>query len=262
MAFLAGSLAGGFAIYKDVLDFIGGVTTLDFVGAGISVVSLVPYLGDAASVVSKSIRFLDRVPLRKWIDGLAFLAKADTIPRSVRLEILKVVDGTTVTKIRGHGMSDDALLRFVERRIDFRILARALDGAEDVVPSPQLFRLEIDAANYLRAGFPGALKHKGGFPPPNATLRGTTDYRYPDIYIPKDRHAIEVKNGYIKLDKDDFIKKQVLKDAALRADPDTPIDTVTWHFFPNTRGSVGFSDELRELLKEKGIPYIIHLPGT
>jgi Mg-chelatase subunit ChlD len=262
VAFLAGSLAGGFALYKDALDFIGGVTTLDFVGAGISAVSLVPYLGDAVSVVSKSIRFLDRVPLRKWIDGLAFLAKADSIPRQVRIDILKVVDGTTVTKIRNHGMSDAALLRFVEKRIDFRILARSLDGAEDILRSPALYKLEKDAENYLRANTPGALLRQIGFKPPNASPRGTNGYRYPDIYSPSTEHAIEVKNGYIRLDKDDFIKKQVLKDADLIADLDTPIRAVTWHFFPNVRGSVGLSDELRELLQEKGIPYVIHLPGS
>lgn len=86
------------------------------------------------------------------------------------------------------------------------------------------------------------------------------DYRYPDIYIPKDRHAIEVKTGYIKLGNDDFIRKQVLKDFALRANPGTEIDTVKWHFFPNSGGSVGLSDELRQLLQDNEIPYIIHTP--
>ena len=60
--------------------------------------------------------------------------------------------------------------------------------------------------------------------------------------------------GYIRLGKDDFVKNQVFEDAVLIADSGTPIRAVTWHFFPNSRGSVGLSDALRELLQERGIP--------
>jgi len=58
------------------------------------------------------------------------------------------------------------------------------------------------------------------------------------------------------------IEAQVKKDAALLAVGGTSheIVSLTWHFFPNSRGSVGLSDKLRELLELNEIPYVIHTP--
>ena len=117
----------------------------------------------------------------------------------------------------------------------------------------------IDAENYLRTLTPSAKPNKIGFKPPGGTQRGTAGYRYPDIYDKDAKQAIEVKNGYIRLGKDNFIKKQVEKDAALIA-AGGEIRSVTWHFFPNSKGRVGLSDELRQLLQDNQIPYVIHIP--
>ena len=212
--------------------------------------------------MSKSVRHITRLkrvsPLRA-IDAQALIAKSDSIPPSVRLDILEAVEEAAIDKVRAKGLSEDVILGLAKRRIDFGTLARALDGAQSIVRSPQLYRLEIDAENYLRTLTPSAKPNKIGFKPPGGTQRGTAGYRYPDIYDKDAKQAIEVKNGYIRLGKDDFIKKQVEKDAALIA-AGGEIRSVTWHFFPNSKGRVGLSDELRQLLQDNQIPYVIHIP--
>jgi len=87
---------------------------------------------------------------------------------------------------------------------------------------------------------------------------GTRGYRYPDVYDPTTPTAMEVKNGF--WDLSDFVKEQIRKDVALRADVQTPITRVEWHFYPHRNGGVGPSDVLRQELQRNNIPYIIHTP--
>lgn len=240
IAWLAGNLGGGFLAYKDVLDIIGGLTTLDFVGAGISAAALLPVVGDAASVIAKGVKFVRRAG-RKGGDAIAYILKADAIPFVSKIDILRQVDGTTLRKLQDAGMTDDAVLAFAAKRLDFRMLGRAIDGASDVRKSPQLYDVEKLAENYLRNADAGALPRQIGFPPPNRTPgAGTRGYRYPDVYNPTTQKAIEVKNGY--WDDLPYVKDQISKDLALRADPNTPIASVEWHFFPRSDGTVAMID--------------------
>ncbi len=258
IAWLAGNIGGGFLAYKDVLDIIGGLTTLDFVGAGISAVALVPVIGDAGSVIAKGVKFIRRAG-RRGGDAIAYLLKLDAIPFVSKIDVLRQVDGTTLRRLQDAGISDEAILGFARKRIDFRVLDRAVDGASDLKRSPQLYRREKTAENFLRNSDPDALPRQIGFPPPNrAPGSGTKGYRYPDVYNPVTETAIEVKNGY--WDALDYVKEQIKKDVALRADPNTPIRRVEWHFFPKTDNTIGPSDELRELLDANNIDYIVHLP--
>lgn len=133
-----------------------------------------------------------------------------------------------------------------------------MENPADVRPLPELYRLEKQAETYLRSVDPGALPRQIGFAPATATPGSTKGYRYPDIYNPDTALAIEVKAGHWKAL--DYVKEQIAKDVALRADPQIRIDTVEWHFFPRTNGTFGPSDELRELLMANNIPYVIHLP--
>lgn len=259
IAWLAGNLGGGFLAYKDVLDIIGGLTTLDFVTVGLSGAAFIPVAGDALSVVTKAVKFIRRAG-RRGADAIAFVLKADILPFVNRIDLLRQVDGTTLRNLQRAGLSDTDIVSFAAKRFDFRILDRALDGASDLRRSPRKYALEKDAENYLRGIEPGALSSQIGFPPPNrAAGSGTTaGYRYPDVYSPTTRKAIEVKHGYQR--DSDFIKAQIRKDVALRNDPNTPIDTIEWHFFPKDNDTLGLSDELRELLQSNNIPYIVHLP--
>lgn len=258
VAWLAGNIAGGFAVYKDVLDFIGSVTTLDFVGAGLSVVTLVPYVGDAVSVVTKGVRFLKRVGSGAG-DALKFLFKLDGLPLVSKVDILKQVDGAAVDRLKGKGLSDDAIVAYASKRLDFRLLDDVVDGASDVRRSPSLYAREKDAENFLRVADPDALPRQIGFRPPGwKPGDGTRGYRYPDVYNPVTQTATEVKKGY--WDAVDYVRDQVAKDVALRADPLTDIARVEWHFFPDTGGVVGPSQALLDLLRSNNIPYVVHLP--
>ena len=256
VAFLAGSIGAGFFGYKDVLDFLGNLTALDFVGAGLAATALVPVAGDAGSFVTKGVRFLKRVPARKQIDGLAHLARADSIPASARMKVLGLVDGDSLSVLKGAGMTDEGILALVRRRIDFRVLTRSVRGASKVEKSPRLFPSERDAQNYLAAKTSGAVLEKS-FPCPGCASNSVLGSRRVDIYDPTSKTAVEVKNGYVL---SATTRDEVAKDVALINDPATPIDSVVWHFFPKHDGRVGPDDELRDLLTSSGIPYVIHLP--
>jgi hypothetical protein len=88
LSWLAGNVGGGFFGYKDILDIIGSLTTLDFVGAGLSAAFLIPVVGDAGSVIAKGVRFIRRVSHRGG-DAIAFLFKLDSIPVRLRIDIIR-----------------------------------------------------------------------------------------------------------------------------------------------------------------------------
>ena len=258
IAWLAGNIGGGFFGYKDILDVIGSLTTLDFVGAGLSAAFLIPFVGDAGSVVAKGVRFVRRVSQRGG-DALAFLLKLDSLPLISRMDILRQVDGATVNRLRGAGVTDEAIIAYTKKRLDFRLLDRAIQGASAVRRSPALYGVEKHAEDFLRASDPDALPRQIGFRPPGWKAGdGTRGYRYPDVYNPVTQVATEVKNGY--WDAVPYVRKQIQKDLALIADSATPIRSVEWHFFPHTNGTVGPSQALLDLLQSSGIPYVIHTP--
>ncbi|MBM9460576.1 hypothetical protein JK386_11735 [Nocardioides sp. zg-536] len=207
----------GFFGYKDIVDFIGAVTDLDVVSAGISalsLISLIPIVGDAGAVDSKTLKFINRVSARRALDTVGFITSSKKIPLGLKLQILKAVDGTSIKKIRDHGISDEAIVNYATNRFDFGVLARGLDGARHTTPSPRRYAKEKEAENYLRSITPGALPKQTLFPAPGST--GRTGGRYPDVYSPTTKLAIEAKNGFIELN--DFIAKQVRKDRALLED--------------------------------------------
>ena len=70
--------------------------------------------------------------------------------------------------------------------------------------------------------------------------------------------AIEVKAGHWKAL--DYVKEQVRKDLALRADSTSPIQGRRVALVPRTNGTFGPSDELRELLMANNICHVIHVP--
>ncbi len=259
LAWLAGNLAGGFAVYKDVLDIIGGITTLDFVGGGLSAAALIPVVGDGASIITKGVRFINRVS-RRSADALAYILKLPDLPFAKRIDLLRQVDGDSVDAIKAAGVSDDAIIEVAKRRQPLEVLADATRQAADVRTSPRKFRLEKDAEDYLRGTLPDALPSQKGFPPPNRPpdARGTAGYRFPDIYDDQAELAIEVKHGYTR--GGGRAGGQVEADVALRGDPDTPISRVEWHFFPDETGRVGPDDDLLQLLTDNDIPFIIHTP--
>jgi hypothetical protein len=74
-----------------------------------------------------------------------------------------------------------------------------------------------------------------------------------------DGGAHEVKSGYVALRS--RIRRQIEKDKALLADPDSGVAAYTWHFVASGRSdSLGADPAVLDLLDEAGIGYVIHLP--
>ncbi len=257
VAFLAGSIAGGFLAYKDVLDLIGNVSTLNFVGAGLAAAAFVPVGGDATSVVSKGVRFLRRVPVRKQLDGLAYIAKADKIPETVRMQLVSAYDPESTETLKKARMQDKQILALVRQRNDVRVLSDAIRNASRVQKSPRMYKYEREAQIDLAASVPDA-RTEAFFPCPACAPNSVLGSRRIDVYDPHARATIEVKNGFVRTT--DHVRREIAKDVALLADPHTPIDSVRWEFFPRADGSVGPDDELRELLMTHKIPFTVHLP--
>ena len=64
VAWLAGNIASGVFGVTDIRDAIGQLFQGEFVGAGLSILSVVPIAGDALSVVAKAVKFITRVAAR------------------------------------------------------------------------------------------------------------------------------------------------------------------------------------------------------
>jgi von Willebrand factor type A domain/Bacterial TSP3 repeat len=255
LAWLAGTISGGFFAYKDVLDIIGGVTSLDFVGAGLSAAALVPVVGDGLSVVTKGLKFIKRAPGRV---GDAMKLILERIPPSARSFLLRQYDVNVFDELIGHGFSPDTLAKYATKRLDIKVLHKFVTNAAEVRPGAPLYKTEKEAEEFLRNVAAGDLPRQKGFRPPGWVKgQGTRGYRYPDIFNPITGLATEVKRGYLGLSP--FVATEIQKDVALLAQGGD-IARVEWHFFPDTNGIVGGSEELLNRLIEKGIPYIVHVP--
>ncbi|GAB2776709.1 hypothetical protein GCM10027020_32530 [Nocardioides salsibiostraticola] len=255
IAYLAGSMGGGLFAVKDVLDVIGNLTTLDFVGAGLAAVAIVPVAGDVSGIIAKSTRFLKRVPAQKRADGLAAIAKAD-ISTSARMQVLHATERENVSILEDAGMSDDGILAAVGSRIQLQAMAKGVRGAGRVEKSPRVFATEKEAQDLLVAKNAAAIP-EAFFRCPGCPLGSTRGSRRVDLYDPSTRTATEIKIGHVRFAT---TRDEVAKDVALLRDPATPIDSVVWHFYPKAPGAVGPDDELREALTSNGILYVVHLP--
>lgn len=258
IAFLLGSLAGGTVGVADVFDLIAAAVKLDVVSAGLALASLAPGAGDTLSFVSKSAHFLERVPSRQALNALAVLMKFDKLPSSLRMSLLEKVDGESVRAMRARGLTDQQILAAVEKRLGLEYLRFALAGAQAVETASELYDQEADAEEYLQAGVPGALNFALSFVPRALGSRRATGSRRPDVYDPQTKTAMEVKVGYVI--SAEYVRSEIAKDAALKADSDGPVQSVVWHFFPDEDGIVGMADTVRTLLDESHISYVIHLP--
>jgi hypothetical protein len=179
------------------------------------------------------------------VPGLAFVkiaegAKAGAAAEKAASEADEVA--RTAEKIRGGA---EAAVR--------RELAEA--GATRVETSPRLFGLEREAQDMVVREFPAG-RAEETFNPPGCFLK-CTERRRVDVWDPESRTAIEVKigvrNGAQAID-------EVEKDAALLRDAGADVKAVEWRFYPDATGNVGPSDQVRELLLQHKIPYVMYVP--
>ncbi|HEX4929712.1 MAG TPA: VWA domain-containing protein [Gaiellaceae bacterium] len=249
VAWLAGNISSGLFVVTDIRDAIGQLFQGEFVGAGLSILSVVPVAGDALSVVAKTVKFITRVAGRAG-DALKMVFKSD-LPQWAKIRILDDIAGSAVSRAKSLGVTDDALERLGKAGVDFKLLDEAMAGATAVVRSG--FVDWRTAEGIVRSNFGGVAK---GFKTVDG-LKGTKGYRFVDAFDETLSIAREAKTGIARLTP--FIQEQIRKDVLLRSKEGW--SKVEWHFFPSSRSdSLGPTKELMDELRANGIGWVIHLP--
>ena len=156
VAWLAGNVAGGFFVVTDIRDAIGLLFQGDLVGAGLSILSVIPIGGDALGVVAKAVKFIRRVSSHAG-EALKVMMKSD-LPRFAKLKLLDDIAGAATSRMRSLGVTDDALERLGKAGLDLRVLDEAMQGARAVVRNGDGFVQWRDAERILRETGGGAGK--------------------------------------------------------------------------------------------------------
>lgn len=259
LAWLAGSLASSFLPPADIPDFVGSLIHGDWVGAGLSLLGIIPVAGDAASISKKIGTFLARVP-SSADEIFVFVAKMDKLSPEVRITILRVLVGSSFSRLESLGASPTQILRLARGRTNLSHLAQVTRHARHFASPGRFWASSSKVAENFVAGLVGATNSSAVRQiQVQRTLMGSglkTTYRRWDIM--KDRVAREVKSGDQVLTEG--IRNQILADAYLR-DVAKEIDEVFWHFVPSGRyNSLGASQELIDMLDQYNIKFTFHMP--
>lgn len=243
---VVGWIAG---LLLDLRDALGNTIKGDWAAAGMSMVGFMPYVGDAANIAAKVVKFIGKNP--KLVNDVhAAVAKIDDIPASVRADVLRRVEAS-FDQLRKSGVSDEAILRLAGSRQGVLHITDAMRRA--------------GASTGDRLGFPKGSRAAedavaGTVPLPALQqeyrrVKGKVRGRVVDV-VDDGGHFHEVKSGYVVYRS--RITRQIEKDALLKRD--RGVDVV-WHFVASDRsGSLGADPRLLDLMDEAGITYVIHLP--
>ncbi|MEV4623253.1 hypothetical protein AB0J74_31660 [Asanoa sp. NPDC049573] len=274
---VVGWILGGLA---DLRDTIAGVIHQDWVGAGLSIIGLIPYGGDAVAIPGKAAKFALRY-LHRLDSTIRFVAKWDKIPDSVkRLTIRAIMLGNYATL--SSRMSEEVILRLARMpRMSLPRLADALSSANHVagaVPTPFL-RNAPDGEDFVAGLLSGTVfrNQQGRIPMPNMPRPGSA--REPDDLVEtvEGYFLHEVKTG-LPGHPDTYLK-QCEQDGHLNRNrpvvaPGRPpraakqIIGVLWHFVPkqwpvdhpifSQSDGLGPPQDLLDCLKRNNIPFTIH----
>ncbi|SCG55144.1 hypothetical protein GA0070619_3220 [Micromonospora zamorensis] len=251
---VVGWVLGGLA---DLRDTVAGIIHQDWVGAGLSILGLVPYAGDAVAIPGKAAKFVARY-LHRLDKVIHFVAKYDKISDSVKTLTIRAILLGNYGRLTDAGFADDIILRMA-RRADNSLgrLADALTSAVTPPPSPTPWLRGAPAgedyfADVVMAGVPGVRNHAGRIATPGVPRPGSA--REPDfLETGPPRKLHEVKTGkpypghYLKQCEQD----RHLLDTAQVAE-------ATWHFLPHANGSLDIPQDLLDCLRTKRIPYKIY----
>jgi hypothetical protein len=289
MAWLAGNLcSGGLSAIPvvgwivggaaDLRDTIAGLIKGDWVGAGLSVLGVVPYVGDAVAIPGKAARFVLKY-VHRLQETLKFVTKYDKIPDSVKDLALELILGQTYNFLVG----DDGAIRAAAAprftRNDVRNMSRGdrtrWADIQDAMSAPNhQDDVEIPAQYNWRAGenavkallgecAEGFVLDTPGYPSPRSRSR------VPDCAeLQEDgSHVLhEVKTGVPTWTES--LIDECLKDAwsltpAGKATHGKNISGLRWHFVAHAQfNSIGIHPPLLECLKNNNIPFTIHAPGA
>ncbi|MEJ5866968.1 VWA domain-containing protein [Pseudokineococcus sp. 5B2Z-1] len=272
LAWLAGNLASGGLSFIPVVGWVvGGIADLrdvvanairgDWVGAGFSGAGVIPYAGDAASIIGKTGKFVSR-NIDKVDEVASTVARATDLPSAVRTsavhEAIRRADVDVAVFTRA-GFSDADVLALASARVDWKALARMVAGstAAKVAGTPGLRAGWRDGEDWFRAVDGGVAKY---LPVP-----GFSRGRFIDSCTDCDDIATavlkEVKTGFVgaSASRRAEILRQIDKDAAQMARG----ADVEWHFLPNRNGggSLGAHPDIIDALERNNIPYVVYPPG-
>jgi hypothetical protein len=79
--------------------------------------------------------------------------------------------------------------------------------------------------------------------------------RFYDVFVANLGFADEIKHG--RASGIGRAAIQATKDAAMVADPNSPVNKVTWHFFTSASNTIGPDQRLLDLLGELNLPFIL-----
>jgi hypothetical protein len=239
----------------DVRDAIGNAVRGEWVASGLSVVGIVPYVGDALNIAGKATRFIGR-NAHLADEAVAAVAKLDGASVGLRAEALRRFDSASA-QLQSAGVSDAAIVRLagsrhgVEHVTDALRRVGARQGAS--IPFAASWRVAEDAVA-------GVLRGSGLSVEATQKWYRTSQYglgrgRFVDIVDNLDV-AHEVKSGYVRASSQ--IIRQIEKDAMLAGDQ---LQRVVWHFVASGRsGSMGADPRILDALDDAGISYVFHLP--
>jgi Mg-chelatase subunit ChlD len=266
LAWLAGNLTSGASSFIPVVGWIvGGVADLrdavgsaihaDWVGAGLSVVGVLPYAGDAVAIPGKALAFALR-NADKTDEVLAFVAKIDDVPQSVKTATARGILGPRYQDLISAGATDASLNRLAAGRGDLKALGAVVSapGVKGVVAP--FFATGRDGEKFLE-GLYGAGKRGTDAQVWFSTKDFLSKGRYVDVFVGGVMR--ESKVGYVRYSA--RIEAQILKDAHLVRKGEDGVTGAHWHFLPSGRSnSVGADERVLKLLRDNNIPYTIHLP--
>ncbi|MBG0568921.1 hypothetical protein [Actinoplanes aureus] len=291
MAWLAGNLcASGSSVIPvvgwilggaaDLRDTIAGVIKGDWVSAGLSILGVVPYVGDAVAIPGKAARFVVRY-IHRLDEVLRYVTKYDKIPDAVKDLALELVLGETYAYLVGEsatlraaaGRFSDTDLRKLSRgdRTKWKNVEAAMKSPNHVAGPAVPAQWNAKAGeNYLKDTLlngncePQFQVNTPGYPSARSKWRKADCAETDPVDGSITLH--EVKVG-VPIWTEDLIN-ECLKDAWIigpdgHASHKNPnLKKIHWHFFASASyNSVGIHPPLLECLNNNKIPFTIHAPN-
>lgn len=244
----------------DIRDAIGAAIRTDWVGAGFSVLGLVPVGGDATALPAKVAKFVARHPELAPAVGAAIVGLA-WVPSHIKVSALKAIAPEDWDFLRAQGVSEASLFRLQQGASSIRSVATSAKRSGHVKrASAPFFESGLAGEAWLETRYPpvGGVKHSQVVLSTDgcAVVCNAVARRF-DVFVNGVAH--ESKVGLVTLTNS--IERQIRSDAYLAEDEVGGVKSAHWHFFASGQSnSIGATQPVLDLLDELGIEYTIHLP--
>ena len=277
---VVGWIVGGLA---DIRDTIAGLIHGDWIGAGLSILGVVPYVGDAVAIPGKAVRFVLKFAHR--LEQVVLLvATYESIPDSIKEAALEQILGDDWTAVQDAGFPSAGfstlsvragMLRLAKgERTSFARLRAAYQNALHVAgPRVRYMYGWRDGEDFVANTLLTGTRHRNlkVLTPQYPTPRSVS--RKPDIAVedpPGELTLHEVKTGVpnygselAECEKDPWMLKQPSVDVvdANKQTSKYKVRGIHWHFLPHDAyDSLGPTQEILDCLIRNNIPYTIHFP--